>query len=355
MPGVGDGGALDDLDADDLDADSDFDSDSDSGSGADGGAVDSPRPLAFVVSAAHAGQRLDSVLAELASVSRSQVQRWIEDERVQIAGSVARASRTVAVGETIEARPAPPVAMSLEPEAIALVVLYEDADLIVLDKPAGLVVHPAPGHPRGTLVNALVHHCRGTLSGIGGVARPGIVHRLDRGTSGVLVAAKTNLAHQGLAAQFAQHTIERIYRTFVRALPRAESGRIDRPIGRHPEDRQRMSVRARGGRTAVTNWRVVVRDPKRGIAELEIRPETGRTHQIRVHLASAGLPIVGDVVYGRARGEDAQLGRPALHAARLGFVHPRSSERLRFEAPLPPDLAALAASLASLPREGGSP
>lgn len=301
--------------------------------------------LVFTVDERCAGQRLDTALAELAGVSRAQVQRWIEQDRVRIAGSAVRASRAVALGETIEARPGAPAAMSLEPEPIALVVLFEDRDLIVLDKPAGLVVHPAPGHPSGTLVNALLHHCRGELAGIGGVLRPGIVHRLDRGTSGVLVAAKTDLAHQGLADQFARHSIDRVYRTFVRGLPKADSGRIDRPIGRHPEDRQRMSVRTRSGRPAATRWRVVARDRANGIAELEIRPETGRTHQIRVHLASAGLPVVGDVVYGRARGEEARLGRPALHAAHLGFVHPRTGAQLGFDAPLPADLVALAAAL----------
>lgn len=306
-------------------------------------------PIALSVDAGAVGQRVDTLLAERSGASRSQVKRWIELGRVHVAGRAVRASRVLALGETIEAWPAPPVELSVAAEAIPLVVLFEDMDLIVVDKPAGLVVHPAPGHPSGTLVNALLHHCRGELAGIGGVLRPGIVHRLDRGTSGVLVAAKTDLAHRGLAEQFALHSIERIYRTFVRGQPKPSSGRIDRPIGRHPDDRQRMSVRTRSGRPAATRWRVVGRDRANGIAELEIRPETGRTHQIRVHLASAGLPIVGDVVYGRARGNDARLGRPALHAARLGFVHPRSGLRQTFDAPLPPDLVALVASLALVP------
>lgn len=297
------------------------------------------------VEAAGAGQRVDVVLADHMGVSRAQVKRWIELGRVRVAERAVRASRILVLGETIEAWPAAPVEMSLAPEAIPLDVLFEDDALIVLDKPAGLVVHPAPGHPSGTLVNALLHHCRGGLAGIGGVLRPGIVHRLDRGTSGVLVVAKTDAAHRGLAEQFARHSIERVYRTFVRGLPQKSAGRIDRPIGRHPEDRQRMSVRTRSGRAAATRWRVVARDRANAIAELEIRPETGRTHQIRVHLASAGLPIVGDVVYGRARGDDATLGRPALHAARLGFLHPITGARHAFEAPLPADLLALVASL----------
>lgn len=311
--------------------------------------------LSFTVEESSAGQRVDAVLAELSGASRSQVKRWMDDARVVVGGQVVRASRILALGETIAARPTTPVALSLLAEEIPLVVLFEDTDLIVVDKPAGMVVHPAPGHPTGTLVNALLHHCRGQLAGIGGVLRPGIVHRLDRGTSGVLVAAKTDLAHRALAEQFARHSIERIYRTFVRGLPKASAGRIDRPIGRHPDDRQRMSVRTRSGRAAATNWRVLGRDRSQGIAALEIRPETGRTHQIRVHLASAGLPVVGDVVYGRARGEEAVLGRPALHAARLGFDHPRSRERVVFEAPLPTDLQQLEASLDLAPDEAPAP
>ncbi len=300
--------------------------------------------LEFVVDEGAAGSRIDTALAELSGVSRSQVRRWIDSGAVRVAGQTVRPSRRLALGETIEARPSQPVEMSLSPEAIPLVVLYEDADLIVIDKPAGMVVHPAPGHPSGTLVNALLHHC-GDLAGIGGVLRPGIVHRLDRGTSGVLVAAKNDEAHQGLAAQFMEHSIDRIYRTFVRGLPGADSGRIDRAIGRHPRDRKRMSVETRAGRDSITQWRVLRRYPESGTSELEIRPETGRTHQIRVHLAAAGLPLVGDVVYGRARGRDAALGRPALHAEQLGFRHPRTAERLHFEAPLPADLLALVAQL----------
>jgi 23S rRNA pseudouridine1911/1915/1917 synthase len=297
-----------------------------------------------------AGQRVDAAVSGLADVSRAQVQRWIEAGRVRVEGEVVRASRKLALGETIEALPVEPVEMALEPEPIPLVVLYEDADVIVIDKPAGLVVHPAPGHPHGTLVNALLHHC-GDLAGIGGVLRPGIVHRLDRGTSGVLVAAKHDAAHQHLARQFAEHSIDRVYRAFVRGLPRAGSGRIDRPIGRHPRDRKRMSVETRAGRASATRWRVLRRFRVSGVSELEIRPETGRTHQIRVHLSSAGLPLVGDVVYGRARGAQATLGRPALHAARLGFEHPTTGRFLAFEAPLPEDLIELVAALG--PEEPG--
>jgi 23S rRNA pseudouridine1911/1915/1917 synthase len=291
-----------------------------------------------------AGQRVDAAVAGLADVSRAQVRRWIDAGRVRVEGGVVRASRKLVLGELIEALPIEPVEMRLEPEPIPLRVLFEDADVIVIDKPAGLVVHPAPGHPSGTLVNALLHHCS-DLAGIGGVLRPGIVHRLDRGTSGVIVAAKRDQAHRHLALQFAEHSIDRVYRAFVRGLPRNEEGRIDRPIGRHPRDRKRMSVETRSGRASVTGWRVIRRFREAGVSELEIRPETGRTHQIRVHLSSAGLPLVGDVVYGRARGAEAALGRPALHAAHLGFEHPSTRRFMAFDAPLPEDLIELVADL----------
>lgn len=309
------------------------------------GNIASSSALEFVVDESSVGARIDTALAELSGASRAQVQRWIEAGAVRVAGAPVRASRRLELGEDIEAFPTQPVELNLSPEAIPLIVLYEDADLIVIDKAAGMVVHPAPGHAGGTLVNALLHHCR-DLAGIGGVLRPGIVHRLDRGTSGVLVVAKNDLAHQGLAVQFADHSIDRVYRTFVRGLPRADSGRIDRAIGRHPRDRKRMSVESKSGRPSITGWRVLRRFKTTGTSELEIRPETGRTHQIRVHLASVGLPIVGDEVYGRAKRLRPELARPALHAQVLGIDHPRSGERLRFEAPPPLDLAQLLAELA---------
>jgi 23S rRNA pseudouridine1911/1915/1917 synthase len=194
-------------------------------------------------------------------------------------------------------------------------------------------------------VNALLHHCA-DLAGVGGVLRPGIVHRLDQGTSGVLVVAKNDLAHRALAEQFRDHSVERIYRALVRGVPSPGSGRVDRPIGRHPRDRKRMSVRAHVAREARTAWQVIARYPASERSWLEVRPETGRTHQIRVHLATAGLPIAGDPVYGRGRAGPLDPARPALHAAVLGFAHPRSGARLRFEAPLPGDLASLLAELA---------
>jgi 23S rRNA pseudouridine1911/1915/1917 synthase len=307
--------------------------------------------LVFEVSDAEAGLRLDAALAKLGPVSRSQVQRWIAAGRVLVDGETARGASPVSAGMIVEATPPPIQSSEIVAEALPLAILHEDDDLLVLDKASGMVVHPAPGHHSGTLVNALLHHCRGVAS-IGGVERPGIVHRLDRGTSGVMVVAKNDAAHTALAEQFHDHSIERVYCAFVRALPGEETGRIERPIGRHPRDRKRMSVRTRAGRRAVTNWRIETRFPSSGMSLLEIRPETGRTHQIRVHLASAGLPIVGDPVYGRARRSvSTSLQRPALHAALLGFKHPASREKLRFEAPLPADLAGL---LAEAQREEGT-
>ena len=307
-----------------------------------------PGSVRFVVGEAEAGQRLDQALAALAGVPRAQARRWIDEDRVRLDGRPARASRHVESGAVVEAAPPEPLESALPPEPIPLVVLHEDADLIVVDKPPGMVVHPAPGHRSGTLVNALLHHCR-DLSGIGGVLRPGIVHRLDRGTSGVMVAAKNDASHAGLAEQFRAHGVERVYLALVAAVPGADAGRVDRPIGRHPRDRKRMSVRTRSGREAHTAWRVLRRFPKSGVALLEVRPETGRTHQIRVHLSASGMPLVGDPSYGRAgrrAGARAlRLDRPALHAAVLGFDHPRGGERLRFETPPAPDLAALLAQL----------
>ncbi len=299
----------------------------------------------FLVGEADADQRLDRALAVLAEVPRSQVRRWIDEGLVELNDRPARPSQRVSVGDIVDARPPEPVSCVAMPEAIPLEVLYEDEDVIVIDKPAGLVVHPGPGHARGTLVNALLHHC-GDLAGIGGVLRPGIVHRLDRGTTGVLIAAKHDRAHLALAEQFRDHSVERVYLALARGAPGRDSGRVELPIGRHPRDRKRMSVSTRAARVARTAWSVRTRFPTSGVALLEVRPETGRTHQIRVHLAATGLPIVGDSVYGRSRGKQFAIDRPALHAAVLGFDHPCSGERKRFEAPLPPDLAELVEALA---------
>lgn len=293
--------------------------------------------VTFVVGEADAGERLDLTLALAAGASRSQVRRWIDAGKVRVNARPGRAGQRLRTGDALEADPPEPVRCELVAEAIPIPILFEDADLIVVDKPAGLVVHPAPGHPEGTLVNALLHHC-GDLAGIGGVLRPGIVHRLDRGTSGVLVVAKNDAAHRSLAEQFRDHTIVRIYRALVRGVPGADAGFIEQAIGRHPRDRKRMSVRTDSGREARTAWRILQRFPRSTHSWLEVRPQTGRTHQIRVHLAASGLPIAGDPVYGRRHPAPAGLARPALHAAVLGFRHPRTGEEQSFEAPLPADL-----------------
>ncbi len=307
--------------------------------------------LELLVGEGEAGQRLDRVAAVLLGVPRAQVQRWAQAGRLHLNGEAAKPSAHVREGDRIEADPPEPVDAAVVPEAIPLEILFEDEAVVVLDKPPGLVVHPAPGHPRGTLVNALLHHC-GDLAGIGGVLRPGIVHRLDRGTSGVMVVAKHDAAHLSLAEQFRTHEIDRLYRAWVRGVPKEDGGRIDQPIGRHPRDRKRMSVAARHARAARTNWEVERRYPASGIARLAIRPETGRTHQIRVHLSSRGLPLLGDGVYGRGRRAKGpvRFRRPALHAAALGFTHPTIGERLHFEALLPADLQELERQLGE--REG---
>jgi 23S rRNA pseudouridine1911/1915/1917 synthase len=299
----------------------------------------------FIVGEVDAGERVDQALAAITGISRSQARRWIEGGLVRLNTRPCRPSQRVQLGDALETDPPEALPSPLQPEPIALAILWEDADLLVLDKPAGLVVHPAPGHASGTLVNALLHHCA-DLAGVGGVLRPGIVHRLDRGTSGVLVVAKHDLAHRALAAQFRDHSIERVYRALVRGVPGQESGRVDRPIGRHPRERKRMSVQAHVAREAHTAWRVLARYPRSQRAWLEVKPETGRTHQIRVHLASVGLPLAGDPVYGRGRAGPADPPRPALHAAALGFRHPRTGGWMRFEAPLPADLSALLEALA---------
>ncbi len=285
--------------------------------------------------------RLDVALStRRPELSRSQIRRLIDRGEVRVGGVLVKPAYRLRSGDRIEGRIPEPEPDRLEPEAIPLDVVYEDPHLIVIDKPAGMVVHPAAGHRRGTLVHALLHHCR-DLSGIGGVLRPGIVHRLDKLTSGLLVCAKHDAAHRSLAAQLKAHTVDREYLAFVRGAPRAESGSVEAPIGRHPTNRKRFSTRARSGRSATTHWSVERRLD--GLTLLRVRLETGRTHQIRGHLASIGLPVAGDPVYGGGRRTIRALGleRQALHAVVLGFDHPLSRERLRFESSLPPDLAAL--------------
>ena len=302
--------------------------------------------FAHRVPAELAGQRLDAALAKLEpALSRAQLRKLVESGRVTVGGAVVKPAHKLRAGDEIAGELPEAPARELAAEALPLAVLYEDDDVLVIDKPAGLVVHPAPGHAGGTLVNALLHHSE-QLSAAGGADRPGIVHRLDKDTSGVLVVARNDAAHASLAAQFKVHSVLREYLALVRGLPRTASGTIAAAIGRHPGDRKRMSTRARVGRAAVTHWRVERR--LRGAALLRVRLETGRTHQVRVHLASIGHPVLGDRVYGGRRAASDRLApaRQALHAAVLGFRHPRSGAELRFESPLPPDLAAALEALA---------
>lgn len=294
--------------------------------------------------------RLDQFLSrELANETRSMIQKMIESENVLVDGKPARSSLKLKGGEEIEVEIPEPIAAEPLPEDIPLDVLYEDADLIVINKPAGMVVHPGAGNSSGTLVNALLAHCN-DLSGIGGELRPGIVHRLDKDTSGVIVAAKNDRAHQGLSAQFSVHSIKRIYQALVYGNPQEDTGKIEGIIGRHPTERLRQSGKARHGKHAVTRWRVRARYGR--LTLVELRLETGRTHQIRVHMTEAGFPLVGDQLYpdgGRfnnltdtqLRKRISQLGRQALHAAVLGFIHPVTGNYMEFSADLPADMAGL--------------
>jgi 23S rRNA pseudouridine1911/1915/1917 synthase len=305
-----------------------------------------------------AGGRLDKALASrLSEISRARLQSLIAAGALSRDGaSVLEPASNAAAGRYRLRVPAP-IAAEPKPEAIPLSVLYEDDHLIVVDKPAGMAVHPAPGSMSGTLVNALLHHCAGRLSGIGGVARPGIVHRLDKDTSGVMVAAKSDAAHARLSALFAAHDIERLYLALTRGAPEPAKGTIRTRIGRSPHDRKKMAVLRSGGRDAVTHYEVQRRfgpTQKPFAARVACRLETGRTHQIRVHLASKGAPCLGDPLYGagapaagvRAAMAEAGLARQALHAAVLGFRHPVSGEVLRFATEPPADMARLERILA---------
>lgn len=312
-----------------------------------------PAEETLTVGPESAGERLDRFLAgRYPSRSRSSLQRMIREGLVRVAGRAVKPSAELRGGDRLEIRFPPPPPTTLVPEPMPLVIVHEDDDLLVLDKPAGLVIHPGAGNERGTLVHGLLAR-GGALSGVGGPLRPGIVHRLDRGTSGLLVVARTDTAHLALSAQFRGRSVEKVYQALVWGRMRKRTGTIQRAIGRDPKGRQRMSVRARVGRPAVSRWRLV-REPA-GFSFLEVRPETGRTHQIRVHLQSIGHPIVGDDRYGGAgwralqdpirRRAVREFGRLALHAAKLAFVHPRTGDRLTFESPLPDDFRALLEAL----------
>jgi 23S rRNA pseudouridine1911/1915/1917 synthase len=318
----------------------------------------------FAVSADMAGGRLDAVLAALADqLSRNRIKALILEGAVSVDGQTIREPKYRVKSEQLLGVLLPPLEdAEPQPQNIPLEVLYEDEHLIVIDKPAGLVVHPAPGAPDGTLVNALLFHCAGSLPGIGGQKRPGIVHRLDKDTSGVMVAAKTELALKGLAEQFADHgrtgPLHRAYVAFCWGMAQAAGGTIDAPLGRDPHNRLKQAVR-KDGREAITHYHVERRFGGEGweVSQLECQLETGRTHQIRVHMAHIGHPLIGDGTYApgfvtkvnrlpeEPKAAVQNLNRQALHAAELGFAHPASGEEMMFEAPLPPDMADLEAAL----------
>ncbi|HLL74410.1 MAG TPA: RluA family pseudouridine synthase [Pyrinomonadaceae bacterium] len=305
--------------------------------------------LAFTASAEDAGARLDAFLAaRVGGASRSRLKQLIEDGEVLVSGRAAKPSHRLRAGDTVELEaPGPLNVTDFAPEDIPLDVVYEDDSLVVVNKPAGLVVHPAAGVPAGTLANALAFHFRRLAAG-GGPSRPGIVHRLDRDTSGLIVVAKTDEAHESLSAQFRAREVVKYYVALVHGATREERGRVEEPIGRDPRNRTRMAV-VRGGRAALSIWRVRQRFVRYTLLDVEIK--TGRTHQIRVHLAWLKHPVVGDGVYGGGRDNTIQdarvraavqsLGRQFLHAERLGFRHPRTGEFLKFRAPLPPELSSL--------------
>ena len=303
------------------------------------------------------GKRLDQFVAGTdLHLSRSQAKTLIEKHLILLNQKPTKPSTHVKAGDVISGTLPEPEPLSLKPEPLPLTILYEDPSIIVVDKPAGLVVHPAYGNLSGTLVNALLHHCK-DLAGINGVLRPGIVHRLDKDTSGVMVVAKDDEAYRQLTKQFKSRTVEKVYLAIVYGPFSKDEGLIDAAIGRHPHERKRMSLRTRGGRTAITRWRVAERLNR--FTLLEVFPQTGRTHQIRVHLSSIGHPLLGDPLYGR-KGRSGtihdaalkecviRMARQALHAYRLGFVHPKTGENVRFESPLPEDMREIRACLHAL-------
>ena len=294
-------------------------------------------PILLQTSEEDRGTRLDAFLARsLEELTRSAAAKAIEDGRVLVSGKAPSKSLKLTGNETIEFTPEEPAPIDAVPQDIPLDVVYEDDDVIVVNKPSGLVVHPAPGHPDGTLVNALLFHCGASLSGVGGALRPGIVHRIDRDTSGLIIAAKNDYAHQFLSAQLADHTLARTYECIVVGNLREDSGTVDAPITRDSRDRKRMAV-VPGGRRAVTHWTVLARYP--GYTHVQCRLETGRTHQIRVHMAYLGHPILGDTVYGAKKPVPGLTGQ-CLHAVGLQFIHPRTKELVSLSCPLPGEFTA---------------
>ena len=279
------------------------------------------------------GERADQFIARLVpELTRSAAQRLLEEGAVTLAGRPVKKNYKTAPGDVLAVALPEPEPVDAVPQDIPLDVVYEDGDVIVVNKPVGMVVHPAAGHPDGTLVNALLYHCGESLSGINGALRPGIVHRIDRDTSGLLIAAKNDFAHQALAEQLQDHSLYREYEAVCVGTLREDAGTVDAPISRHPVERKKMAVDRKNGRPAVTHWQVLARYP--GHTHIRCRLETGRTHQIRVHMASIGHPLLGDTVYGAKKPVPGLAGQ-CLHARRLSFIHPRTGERVTVECPLP--------------------
>ena len=290
------------------------------------------KQIEILVEPAQAGARLDSLLAaQLTDISRSMIQRLIEEEHVSCNGRTVSKSFRPKEGDKLQLTLPDPVPVQVLPQNIPLNILYEDDHLLVVNQPKGMVVHPAPGNPAGTLVNALLYHCRGSLSGIGGELRPGIVHRIDKDTSGLLVVAKDDRTHAGLSEQMAVHGIHRLYQAVVYGSLK-EDGFVEAPIGRHKTDRKKMAVTQQNSKYAYTGYRVL--EKYIGFTHIECKLKTGRTHQIRVHMASIGHPLAGDEVYG-PRAVIKKLGGQCLHAKTLGFVHPISGKYMEFDSPLP--------------------
>lgn len=287
----------------------------------------------LTVSPEEAGVRIDKYLAEqLPDITRSYLQKLLKDGSVQMNGKPVKTSTKTAAGAVIELTIPDPEEPEILPEDIPLDILYEDSDVILINKPKDMVVHPAAGHYTGTLVNALMYHCKGDLSGINGVLRPGIVHRIDKDTTGVLIVCKNDKAHNALAEQLKEHSITRKYRAIVCGNLKEDEGTVDAPLGRHPQDRKKMAIVRTGGKRAVTHYRVLERFGNYTYIECQL--ETGRTHQIRVHMASLGHPLLGDEIYGRVK-SPFKLEGQTLHAMVLGFIHPTTGEYMEFEAPLP--------------------
>ena len=288
---------------------------------------------ALILTADRAGERVDVFLSRsIENMTRSASAKLLEEGAVLLCGKPVKKNYKMCLGDELEVTLPEPEPVAAIPQNIPLDVVYEDEDVIVVNKPVGMVVHPAAGHPDGTLVNALLYHCGNSLSGINGQLRPGIVHRIDRDTSGLIISAKNDLAHQCLADQLQDHSLYREYEAVCVGNLKEDTGTVDAPIGRHPVDRKKMAIDHKNGRNAVTHYTVLARYP--GYTHIQCRLETGRTHQIRVHLASTGHPLLGDVVYGSKKPYPGLAGQ-CLHARKLSFVHPRSGERMTVECPLP--------------------